>query len=91
MREFTNHKLIEINSKADNHVYDGEFRVCDFEVGNTGVFLNLKVYCGKERKKHRDVKICLTDFIFQIWKKLSSEQKRMLMTQIVQMSKTVSD
>lgn len=79
MRKFTSHKLIEV---TDNCVKDGTFRVCDFKIEPAGIFLYLKIYCGKEHNKHRDIKICLTDFIFQIYKKLSVEQRKNLIAQI---------
>lgn len=82
MKKPVNRKLIEIHDEPDNHIYDGDFRVCDFEFDNDGVFLNLKIYSGKEHTKHRDVKICLSDFMFQIFGKLPEEQKEQLRVQI---------
>lgn len=82
MDRFVNHKLAE-TVEDGNHVYDdNKFRTCDFEVTDMGVFLNLKCYCSKEPSKNRKVRICLTDFIFQIWRKLSSEQRKMLKAEI---------
>ena len=42
MVNFVNQKLIETTEIDDNHIYDGNFRACDFEVSNTGIFLNKK-------------------------------------------------
>lgn len=82
MSGFFNHKLAE-TVESDNHIYDDtQFRTCDFEVTDTGEFLNLKCYSSKERSKNRRVRICLTDFLFQIWRKLASEQQKELKAQI---------
>lgn len=78
---FTSHKLIDAVENVKGSVVDNGFRVCDFEVENTGIFLYLKIYRSKESKKYREVKICLTDFVFQIIKVLSSEQRRALLEQ----------
>ena len=77
-----NHKLIEIVEDDGNHVYDGDFRACDFDFEGTGVFLSIKCYNSREKKKYRKVRICLTDFLLQIWKKLSNEQKQAMRPQI---------
>lgn len=81
MVNFVNQKLIETTEIDDNHIYDGNFRACDF-ISNTGIFLNIKCYNSREKKKFKLVRICLTDFIFQIWKSLSNEQKALLKPQI---------
>ena len=82
MSRLVNHKLVE-TVEDDNHIYDGNrFRTCDFEVTDTGVFLNLKCFCSKDRSKNRRVRICLTDIIFQIWCKLNFEQQVALKEQI---------
>lgn len=78
---FTNHKLIYSIGKVEGKIMNEGFRVCDFKVENTGVFLYMKIYCSKEPKKYKAVKICLTDFAFQILKILSPEQKKELLEQ----------
>ena len=70
-------------AEEKNHIYDGnQFRACDFEITDTGIFLNIKCYNSKERQKYRIVRICLTDILFQIWQRLSCEQQRQLEMQI---------
>lgn len=78
---FTNHKLIEKSENIEGKVINEGFRVCDFKVENTGIFLYLKIYRSKEPKKYKGVRICLTDFVFQIIEALSSEQKKALLEQ----------
>lgn len=86
MGVLVNHKLVE--RVEDNHsIYDANFRVCDFDVTDTGVFLILKCYSGKEQSKHRLVRICLTDFIHQIWRGLSSKQRHLLRMQLQEIIK----
>ena len=82
MGNFVNHKLVETTEVDDNNIYDGNFRACDFVVENTGVFLSIKCYNSREKKKYKSVRICLTDFIFQIWRRLTNEQKALLKPQI---------
>lgn len=82
MSRFINHNLDE-TVEDGNHIYDDtQFRTCDFEVTDTGVVLNLKCFCSKERSKNRKVRIGLKDFLFQIWRKLSFEQQKELKAQI---------
>ena len=78
---FTNHKLIDASEKVEGKITKDDFRVCDFKVEDTGIFLYLKIYCSKKPKKYKGVKICLTDFVFQIFKALSYEQKKKLLKQ----------
>lgn len=83
MGKFVSHKLIERTESEDNHIVDTENnRACDFDVENTGVFLNIKCYSSHETKKYRNVRICLTDILFQVWKQLTFEQKKALKLQI---------
>lgn len=83
MGNFVHHKLVETTEIDDNHIYDdAKFRVCDFEVGNTGIFLNIKCYNCHEKKKYKLARICLTDCIFQIWRRLTNEQKELIKHQI---------
>ncbi len=77
-----NHKLVNMVEEK-YHIYDSnQFRTCDFEITDTGVFLNIKCYNGKERQKYRTVRICLTDILLQIWRMLNNEQQRQLKMQI---------
>lgn len=78
---FTNHKLVETGERVEGKVVSEGFRVCDFKVESSGIFLYLKIYCSKETKKYKGVRICLTDFVLQIIKALSSEQKKALLEQ----------
>lgn len=81
MSVFVNHKLVE--RVENNHsIYDAAFRVCDFEATDTGIFLLLKCYSGKERTKYRLVRICLIDLVHQIWNRLSSKQRQLLKMQL---------
>lgn len=81
MSVLVNHKLVE--RVEDNHsIYDADFRVCDYEVTDTGIFLIFKCYNGKKKSKHRFARICLTDFIYQIWCGLSSKQRQLLRMQL---------
>lgn len=83
MGQFVRHKLIERIEGGDNHIVDTENnRACDFDVENTGVFLNIKCYNSHETKKYRNVRICITDILFQVWKRLTFEQKNALKSQI---------
>lgn len=81
MRVLVNHKLVE-RGEGNHSIYDADFRVCDFEVTDTGIFLILKCYSGKEQSKHRLVRICLTDFLVQIRNKLPYEKRELLKTQL---------
>lgn len=79
-------KLIGITEdESSNQIYDGDFRACDFEVDKTGVFIKIKCYNSREKKKYRCVRICLTDILFQIFRKLDNEQIKEIKEQIDQM------
>jgi hypothetical protein len=79
MTDFVNHKLVETQ---DASISDEGGKVCDLEITDTGIFLKVKLYCGKSRKRHRIARICLADLLFQVAQKLDRSMQERLRNQL---------
>lgn len=55
-------------------------RVFDFQRTDLGLFLNVK--CSTKGDRHKYLKICLTDVLYQLWTKLTPDERRQIKTKL---------
>ena len=55
-------------------------RVFDFERTDLGLFLNVK--CSTNGDRHKYLKICLSDALYQLWIKLTPDERKEIRTEL---------
>lgn len=55
-------------------------RVFDFQRTDLGLFLNVK--CSTKGNRHKYLKICLTDVLYQVWTNLTPDERMQIKNEL---------
>lgn len=61
-------------------VNENNERVFDFQRTGLGLFLNVK--CSTRGDRHKYLRICLIDVLYQLWTKLTPDERRQIKTEL---------